>query len=131
LSNSCSSSNLNLRLTKAEFTHLVFRMRLPHCIAIFYNLPWFFSIKVSSKKSQRNVENACGNRMCKRTFIRRFSVHSHFMIVFFWQKNTGKKGARKIMVKLITGQFERPGSSQLAFLFQPFCRRNSRPLRAY
>jgi hypothetical protein len=33
-----------------------FHMRLPHCVAIFYNLPWFYLIKVSSKKSQRNSE---------------------------------------------------------------------------
>jgi len=45
-----------------------FRMRFPHCVAIFYNLPWFCSIKVSYKKSQRNVVNACGNRMCKLSF---------------------------------------------------------------
>jgi len=45
-----------------------FRMRLPHCVAIFYNLPWFCSIKVSYKKLQCNVENACGNRMCKFAF---------------------------------------------------------------
>jgi hypothetical protein len=25
-----------------------FRMRLPHCVAIFYNSPWFWSIKVSN-----------------------------------------------------------------------------------
>ncbi len=42
-----------------------FRMRLPHCFAFFNNLPWFCSIKVSYKKSQRNAENTCGNRMCK------------------------------------------------------------------
>jgi len=35
-------------------------MCLLHCVAIFYNLPWFFSIKVSNKKSHRNVENSCG-----------------------------------------------------------------------
>jgi len=42
-----------------------FRMRLPHCVAIFYKLPWFCSTKVSYEKSQLNAENACGNRMCK------------------------------------------------------------------
>jgi hypothetical protein len=45
-----------------------FRMRLPHCVAIFYKLPWFCSTKVSYEKSQRNAENACGNRMCKWGF---------------------------------------------------------------
>jgi len=45
-----------------------FLMHLPHCIAIFYNLPWFWSIKVSNKKSQRNAENTCKNQMCKRAF---------------------------------------------------------------
>ncbi len=45
-----------------------FCMRLPHCVVIFNNLPWFCSIKVSNKKLQRNAENACGNRMCKRAF---------------------------------------------------------------
>jgi len=43
-------------------------MLLLHCIAIFYNLPWFCSIKVSNKKWQLNAENACGNWMCKRAF---------------------------------------------------------------
>jgi hypothetical protein len=43
-------------------------MRLPHCVAIFYNLPWFCSIKVSNKKLQHNAENASGSRMCKCTF---------------------------------------------------------------
>jgi len=43
-------------------------MRLQHCVAIFYNSPWFFSIKVNDKKLQRNAENACGNRMCKLSF---------------------------------------------------------------
>ncbi len=42
-----------------------FCLRLPHCFAILYNLPWFCSIKVSNKKLQHNAENACGNRMCK------------------------------------------------------------------
>jgi len=32
----------------------------------FYSLPWFCSIKVSNKKSQCDVENACGKWMCKR-----------------------------------------------------------------
>jgi len=45
-----------------------FRMRLPHYVAIFYNLPWFCSIKVSNKKSQPNAVNACGNRMYKCAF---------------------------------------------------------------
>jgi len=45
-----------------------FRTHLPHCIAIFYKLPWFCSTKVIYEKSQRNAENACGNRMCKRAF---------------------------------------------------------------
>jgi hypothetical protein len=49
-----------------RFPHAFTRIRLPHCVAIFYNLPWFSLIKVSNKKSQRNAENACGNRMCKR-----------------------------------------------------------------
>ncbi len=40
-------------------------LRYPHCVAIFYNLPWFWSIKVSNKKSQCNAENACGNQICK------------------------------------------------------------------
>jgi len=43
-------------------------MPLPHCVAIFYNLPWFCSIKVSNENSQCNAENACQNRMCKRAF---------------------------------------------------------------
>ncbi len=42
-----------------------FRMHFPHCVAIFYNLPWLSKTKVSYKKSQCNVVNACGNRMCK------------------------------------------------------------------
>jgi len=41
-------------------------MRLPNCVAIYYNLPWFCSIKVSNKKLQRNAENACENQICKR-----------------------------------------------------------------
>ncbi len=45
-----------------------FRMRLPHYVVIFYNIPWFCSIKVSNKKLRHNAENACGNRMCKRAF---------------------------------------------------------------
>jgi len=46
-------------------------MRFPHCLAIFYNLPWFYSIKVSNKKSQRNVVNACGKWMCKLSLMER------------------------------------------------------------
>jgi len=42
-------------------------MHLPHCVASFYNLPWFFSIMVSNKILQRNAVNTYGNRMCKRT----------------------------------------------------------------
>jgi len=38
-------------------------MCLPHCVAIFYNLSWLCSIKVSN---QKNAENACGKWMCKR-----------------------------------------------------------------
>jgi len=48
---------------------LSLHIRFPHAFTalrcIFYNLPWFCSIKVSYKKSQRNSENARGNRMCK------------------------------------------------------------------
>jgi hypothetical protein len=40
-----------------------FRMCLVHCVAIFCNLPWYYSSKVSNKKLQRNAENACRNRM--------------------------------------------------------------------
>jgi hypothetical protein len=43
-------------------------MHLPHCVAIFYKLPWFCSTKVIYEKLQRNAENACRNRMCKRAF---------------------------------------------------------------
>jgi len=56
-----------------------FRMRLPHCIAIFYNLPWFCSIKVSIKKLQSNAENACGNRVCKCAFN-----HSYLRILMIF-----------------------------------------------
>ncbi len=38
-----------------------FRMRWPHYVAIFYNIPWFCSIKVSYKKLQRNAETGCVN----------------------------------------------------------------------
>ncbi len=35
-------------------------MRLPHSIAIFYNLPWFCSIKASNKKLQAmHCETLC------------------------------------------------------------------------
>jgi len=49
-------------------------MRLPHCIAIFYKLPWFCSTKVNYEKSQRNAENACGNRMCKQGLRHKVSI---------------------------------------------------------
>ncbi len=39
-------------------------MCLLHCVAIFYNLPSFCSIKVSYNSLQCNDENACGKRMC-------------------------------------------------------------------
>ncbi len=52
--------------------HIGFRMRLLHCIAIFYYLPWFCSIKVSNKILQRYAENAWGNQMCKRAFSLEF-----------------------------------------------------------
>jgi len=45
-------------------------MRLPQCVAIFYKLPWFCLTKVIYEKLQRNAENACGNRMCKRGLIK-------------------------------------------------------------
>jgi hypothetical protein len=51
-------------------------MCLPRCVAIFYNLSWFCSIKVSNKKLQCNAENACGNRMCKR--YSRTAVYDHY-----------------------------------------------------
>ena len=41
-------------------------MRLPHCLAFFYYLPWFVDVygkKVITSKTQCNAENACGNRM--------------------------------------------------------------------
>jgi len=44
-----------------------------HCIAIFYNLPWLSKTKVSYKKSQRNAENAWGNRMCKLSLNNRYA----------------------------------------------------------
>ncbi len=47
---------------KAEFTHPV--STCIYCIAIFDNLLWF--CLVSIKKLQCNVDNACGNWMCKR-----------------------------------------------------------------
>jgi len=47
-------------------------MRFPHCVANFYYLPWFCSIKVSNKKSHRNAVNACGNGMCKLSFTNIF-----------------------------------------------------------
>jgi len=51
---------------EAEYVYTSgFRMRFPHCVAIFYYLPWLNNTKVSYKKLQRNRENACGNRMCK------------------------------------------------------------------
>jgi hypothetical protein len=52
--------NLKLKLIK-----WLLRFNVIASIDIIYNLPWFCSIKVSYKKSQRNAENACGNRMCK------------------------------------------------------------------
>jgi len=51
-------------------------MHLPHCVTIFYNVPWFCSIKVSNKKLQCNAENACGNRMCERTFTGQYKFFS-------------------------------------------------------
>jgi len=45
-----------------------FHMRFPHCVVIFYNLPWLSKTKVSYKKSQCNAVNVCGNRMCKLSF---------------------------------------------------------------
>ncbi len=43
-----------------------FYMHLLHCVEIFYWLPWLIRTKVSCKKLQCNVENACGNWMHKR-----------------------------------------------------------------
>jgi len=51
-----------------------FRMRFPHCVAIFHKLPWLSKTKVFYKKSQRSAVNACGNRMCKLSFIRAHGV---------------------------------------------------------
>jgi len=45
-----------------------FCMCLLHCVAIFYYLPWLMKTKVKYRKSQRNAENAWGNRMCKLIF---------------------------------------------------------------
>jgi hypothetical protein len=53
-----------------------FPMHLPHCVAVFYNLPWFCSIEVNYKKLQFNAENACGNRMCKKALSYRSRIAS-------------------------------------------------------
>jgi len=45
-----------------------FLMRFPHCVSIFYYLPWLSQTKVSYEKLQPNAVNACGNRMCKLSF---------------------------------------------------------------
>jgi len=62
-----SSHTMTTTLLRRVYTS-GFRMRFPHCIAIFYYLPWLSKIKVSYKKLQRNAVNACGNRMCKLSF---------------------------------------------------------------
>ncbi len=72
-------------------------MRLPHCVAIFYNLPWFCSI---NKKLQRNAENACGNRMCKRVFCYTLFLHQaktsklfcHFVLRQYLEKSNHQSG---------------------------------------
>jgi len=45
-----------------------FRMRFPHCVAIFHKLPCLSETKVFYKKLQRSAVNACGNWMCKLSF---------------------------------------------------------------
>jgi hypothetical protein len=56
-------------------------MHLPHCVAIFYHLPWFCSFIVSNKKSQRNAEKGWGNRMCKRAFKQGVPPHNIYVYV--------------------------------------------------
>jgi len=61
-------------------------MHLPHCVAIFYNLPWFCSIKVSNKKLQHNSEKAWGNWMCKRALGDAFEREESICTIF-WTTN--------------------------------------------
>ena len=58
-----SEAKLNLTSLRRVYTSRL-RMRLPHCVAFFYYLPWF--VDVYGKKSYY-FENAmhCGKRMRK------------------------------------------------------------------
>ncbi len=57
-------------------------MHLPLCIAIFYNLPWFCSIKGRNKKLQCNAENAWGNRMCKCAFNNNTKLFTNTVLLY-------------------------------------------------
>jgi len=63
-----------------------FRMCLLHCIAIFYNLTWFCSIKVSKIKLQCNVEKTCRNRVCKCTLSK--EMESALFYLALWSDKT-------------------------------------------
>ena len=60
---------INIRDSRRIYTSGL-HMRFPHWIAIFYYWPWLSKTKVSYKKLQCSVVNACRNRKCKLSFIR-------------------------------------------------------------
>ncbi len=60
-------------------------MHLQHCDAIFYYLPWLSKTKVSNKNLQCNVENACGNRMCKRALRVKSKLLKGLCYYWIWE----------------------------------------------
>ncbi len=73
------SLDINLLFIPLSFLKLswvytsCFHMHFYHTSLLFFNkLLWFFSSKVIYLKLQPNVQNACGNRMCKPAFNNRF-----------------------------------------------------------
>ncbi len=68
------------------------RMRFLHCVTIFNN-----KAKVSYKKSQCKVVNACGNRMCKFSFTNEtFPETSRFLFLsdHLWTSSSWRVSSR-------------------------------------
>ncbi len=77
----CSIRKRITALRRVYTSH--FCMRFPHCIAIFYYLPWLSKTKVTYIKLQRSGVNACGNRMCKLSFTFIYAIAERCLKEYF------------------------------------------------
>jgi len=58
----------NSRLKRRVYTS-GFCMHFPHCVAIFYYLPWLSKTKVSYKKLQRMRKPDVQTQLCKHNYV--------------------------------------------------------------